>query len=319
MKGNFQLTLKFLMFFVVVINTSCGQAMEHGPHGKFVPKICSRINFNDVSWPEDLNHSEKEALILALNISGSFEGSDSWSNIANNFDRQGISLGLLNQNLGQGTLQPLLVEAKNTDPVVFRSIFSPAHLQSLSEMLAQWQLGNDFSRMLFRGFIFMKEPTLKDKETVLWAQRNLYDKNGKFLPAWKNEFMTLASSKNYIDIQLRSSVEYHYAATAYLKLLQLSQVRSYLTMFDIVVQNGGLKEENIPEYNEWLRANPWANETQKLEKIVLIRKEFVGERWKDIYMLRKSSLINRKGVINKIPRNFESEYCFDGFETVDLN
>lgn len=184
-------------------------------------------------------------------------------------------------------------------------------------MLAQWLMGNNLSRMLFDGFIFMKEPTEKDRETVFWARNNLYQKNKTFVPAWKSEFVSLAKSKPYVDLQLGAAMEYHYAAMEYLKLLQLSQVRSYLTMFDIVVQNGGLKSDNIPDYKQWLKANPKANETQKLEKIVLIRKSDVSPRWQNNYMLRKVSIINRQGVINKIPRFFESEYCFDGLSTLD--
>ena len=37
--------------------------------------------------------TKREALILALNISSSYEGGDSWQNLTNDFDEQGLTPG----------------------------------------------------------------------------------------------------------------------------------------------------------------------------------------------------------------------------------
>src|ERR1700677_1324186 len=75
--------------------------------------ICSPLDFTNVTWSGQLSPFQEQGLELGLNISGSFEGAAGWANLTNNFDGQGLSMGLLNQNLGQGSLQPLLIEMEN--------------------------------------------------------------------------------------------------------------------------------------------------------------------------------------------------------------
>ena len=78
------------------------------------PTICSNLSFNNVLWPSPLTEFQVNVFALAMNISGSFEGPDGWTNLTNNFDGQGISLGLFNQNLGQGSLQPMMLKLRDT-------------------------------------------------------------------------------------------------------------------------------------------------------------------------------------------------------------
>src|ERR1035438_10073334 len=65
--------------------------------------ICSGLDFAPVIWPPQLPKYQVESLELVLNIAGSYEGVRGWANLTNSFDDQGLSLGLLNQNLGQGS------------------------------------------------------------------------------------------------------------------------------------------------------------------------------------------------------------------------
>src|SRR4051794_25917173 len=58
-------------------------------------KICSKLDFANLDWPSSMGVAEHDPFALALNISGSFEGNDGWENLTNNFDGQGLSLGLL--------------------------------------------------------------------------------------------------------------------------------------------------------------------------------------------------------------------------------
>ena len=68
------------------------------PGPNFKPSICSDLSFEQVEWPSNVSTKQLDAFALGMNITGSFEGHDGWSNIANDFDGQGLSLGLFNQN-----------------------------------------------------------------------------------------------------------------------------------------------------------------------------------------------------------------------------
>jgi hypothetical protein len=78
-------------------------------------------------------------MALSMNITGSYEGESGWNTISGNSDGQGLSLGLLQQNLGQGTLQPLLLQMKVQNPTLWASFFTTADLASINAMLQAWQ------------------------------------------------------------------------------------------------------------------------------------------------------------------------------------
>jgi len=62
-------------------------------------------------------------------LTGSFETDqffpDCFAGLSGDFDGQGISFGVLQWNLGQGSLQPLLQKINTTDPDLVESIFGP--------------------------------------------------------------------------------------------------------------------------------------------------------------------------------------------------
>ncbi len=106
-----------------------GQPASPPPYSSVEPpsKINSNIDFSDIVWPQTMHPFDQRALELALNITGSFEGLESWTNITNNFDKQGMSLGLLSQNFGSGTLQPLLIQMRDKHAGEMSRIFSKEH------------------------------------------------------------------------------------------------------------------------------------------------------------------------------------------------
>lgn len=103
------------------------------------PAQCTKIDFNNLRWPEQLSQKQLDLFATALNISGSFEGNKSWSNLTNNFDGMGLSMGLLNQTLGTGSLQPLLIEMRNKHYDEMKSYFGSTRFTSLTSMLRSWE------------------------------------------------------------------------------------------------------------------------------------------------------------------------------------
>jgi hypothetical protein len=278
-----------------------------------------------VSWEGQLSDFQEQGLELALNISGSFEGSKGWANLTNNFDGQGLSMGLLNQNLGQGSLQPLLIEMKNNHLDVLQRIFSPVHLQSLLGMLAQWNL--DSQALLVSSAVVSKLSNLDislnesldgsldalstaTNNSVTWAVNNIYN-GSSFIPQWQTELTALGQSSEYISIQVEAALTLHQHAVESMAPIQVDELRSYLMVFDIVVQDGGIYSQDYADYATWLSQNPQSPTTARLIEILTLRLRHVLPQYVADVQSRKLAIINGSGVVHGQSRNLEKQYCFN--------
>jgi hypothetical protein len=300
--------------------------------------ICSKLDFAAVQWPASLTVNDKNYLALALNITGSFEGMKNWTNLSNNFDGMGISLGIMQQNLGMGSLQPILSEAMAL--VTQGQIeMDNEKFRLLSAMLRQWKLDmsqssnqNNLTDELFKDdYLFISEldnqdelgtlaidfslnkgSTLINKKSVSWALGELYIDGGKtFRNDWVKSFNTLTSDKAYVGLQLKYSMQLYSKALLYFKSFGLKEIRSFLTMYDFVVQNGGFKKKVQTDFNAFIKANPNKSETEKLLKILELRIKDVLPQWQSDVISRKKTIINSTGVVHGAKRNLGNEYCYD--------
>ncbi|MCM2280834.1 MAG: hypothetical protein NDI61_03195 [Bdellovibrionaceae bacterium] len=302
--------------------------------------ICSRLDFQNVVWPSHLVELERKALALSLNISGSFEGHRGWANISNNFDDQGMSLGLLQQNFGQGSLQPLLTEMFDQHLDVLRGLFTRTQLASMDQMLADWSGGTlhplghsgratplfpdqehlspldfDDAPETEPGVIAMN--TSANQRSVAWAVDTLFQDAGvTFIPAWKTAFQNLAVTAPYRSLQIRAALTMFDRAAGYTQTFRFTQMRSFLTMYDFVVQNGGFNATHRALFETYDKENPGATETQRLLKLLEIRLTSVRPQYKNDVRARKSTIIRGTGVVHGANRNLPSEYCFDPSERV---
>ncbi len=282
------------------------------------PAVCSALDFGGVTWPATMTTDDRSALTIALNISGSFEGEDAWGNISDNFDQQGVSLGLLNQNLGQGSLQPMLIRLRDERPDVLTSLVSPAHLSVLLEMLARWQVASAGETKAVPLSRF-DEPTQigtlsspgANAASVSWAEANLYA--GKdFDPLWKKELVAVASSPEYVSIQIAAALRDHERALAYETTVGVRELRAYLMLFDVNVQNGGLYPEDLADYADFVKANPRSDGTARLEKLLVLRLRHVRKKYVADVRSRKLAIIRGLGTVHGGARNLPAEYCYDG-------
>jgi hypothetical protein len=131
------------------------------------------------------------------------------------FDGQGLSLGLLQWNIKQQTLQPMLraflatQEAKELLPV--------EALNSLTNML-----------------------TLPLASQMAWAKGiNDYAKKDLVEP-WRKVFKTIPASKAWLDIEVKATQHYLDIARAETKWSGVKTCRAYVMFFDMAVQNGGM-------------------------------------------------------------------------------
>jgi hypothetical protein len=261
---------------------------------------------------------------LALEISGSYEGDGGWANLTNNFDGQGLSMGLLNQTLGTGSLQPLLAEMRDRHLDVMKSIFQSAHLQSLLNMLAQWQnAGGVVASFQMRRplpslldvvdprAIFSAQMLSATTSSVAWAVANLY--NGtEFNPTWEDELTKLAQTPEYVSLQIGAAADYEQMSIQYMQDFGVQQLRSFLFMFDVVVQDGGFSGADISTYKANATANAKLSETARLNKILTMRLARVKSQFQTDVKSRKAAIINGSGTVHGAKRNLETEYCYSG-------
>lgn len=316
-------------------NTSDSEDVDYSDKWPDDFEICSDLNFKGVSWPDELTRRERPAFGLALNITGSFEGSAGWTNIANNFDDQGMSLGLLQQNFGQGSLQPLLINTWIKDPINLESNFKADHLSSLLSMLRTWEgkglttpqyVANPKSRLWDMELSGLDEidnagmstsfalVSPKNRTSVDWALSTIYANSTTIKPEWKTAFQSMARTPSYISEQIDAARYLHERAQAYMVEMSFSELRSYLFFFDIAVQNGGIPSADRQEFSNWEKSHPRAREEERILQLLEIRLRRVRSQYREDVRQRKTTIILNKGVVHGRKRDLPQEYCYDPLE-----
>lgn len=280
-------------------------------------RAASGLDFGGVTWPAELNDADRAALQTALNISGSFEGDEGWANLSDNFDGQGLSMGLLNQCLGQGSLQPLLIRMRDEKPAALSALVSPDHLKSLLAMLQAWQnagksAGEPLVRSLLDGPTDDSAPDLSpaNRDSVAWAVKTLYA--GKdFDPVWKAELNALGKSPEYVSLQIAAALGLHRSAVAAEARTGVRELRSYLFLFDVEVQNGGVYPDDWDDYAAYVRAHPKAAGTERLLKLLDLRVRHVRKKYQADVRARKGAIIRGIGKVHGETRRLPAEYAYD--------
>ena len=309
--------------------------------GTPLSRICSKLDFRDVQWPSTMSDNEHMYLALALNITGSFEGNLGWKNLAGDFDGQGISMGLMQQNLGQGTLQPLWIETFQKDRSSLSQNLSSAQLLSMQRMLESWlgqaipavskssvaseaileeelfPAGDSFNRLdIGYSESDFQAQNARNQASVSWARSEALDSRGQVRSAWRTPLQTIAETPFYRSLQIQTSLKYFLRAQAYLKSFGYQQVRSLLLMYDFVVQNGSIGESHLKIYNDWLQKNPSADEEQKTLALLEARLTTVRPQYRNDVRARKTTIIKGQGVVHQRQRNLPREYCFSPLDLV---
>ncbi len=298
-----------------------GGSVPAGPG--FKPSICSDLSFDQVEWPSNISAKQLDAFALAMNITGSFEGHDGWSNIANNFDEQGLSLGLFNQNLGQGTLQPLMIDYQQSTSNKMSSLFSTSQRSSITSMLNTWLAANggvlskatvqtipDTSPLdkNFDSLFSQKASNAVNQDSVDWAVAQLYT-GTQFKPEWKTALQNLSEDPQYVTLQIEAAIKLHSKAMGYVTKYRFKTLYSYLFFFDIVVQNGGISSSTESQYLTWENANKAASESTKLLRLLEYRLLLVNSQYVADVRSRKTSIIKGTGTVHGASRNYPVEYC----------
>lgn len=163
--------------------------------------------------------SGKPLNLRCLALTGTFETGclppACFGTIAGDFDGQGLSYSALQWNLGQGTLQPLLVEMNQKHGDLMKHLFGASH-GPLSQMLALPRTGQ-----------------------LAWA-RSLQGPGHKLAADWTECFHALGAAAEFQEIATRHAAAYYGGALELCRKLGLRSERAVALLFDISVQNGGV-------------------------------------------------------------------------------
>jgi len=229
-----------------------------------------------------------------LALTGGFETNhpppDCFAGLSGDFDDQGISFGVLQWNIGQGSLQPLLVQMNQNHPDLLGQVFGPSY-SALVAMLGE---------------------TLD--EQLVWA-RSIQDpiRHALFEP-WQGQFKTLGRLKEFQEIEAQSAAGIFRQALALCSDFGVCSQRAVALMFDIKVQSGGIKSWVKPqilsdfEQLEQSESDDTPLEVARLRIIASRAAASANPKWVADVQNRKLAIANGGGTVHGNLYDLEAQY-----------
>jgi hypothetical protein len=228
-----------------------------------------------------------------LMLTGSFETArgapECYAALSGDFDGQGISLGALEWNLRQRTLQALLEEMTREHRALMEDLFN----EQLPVLLAM-----------------LKSPPA---EQMAWA-RSIQDRRFQVLEPWRGLLKALGRTPEFQTVQLRYAARIHGRSLEMCATYELTTERAAALMFDISVQNGSIGalvraqiEKDfaaLPKLEDPLQAEVARMRIIATRRAAACRPEFVEE-----VRARKLTIAEGQGVVHGIPYDLEQQFA----------
>jgi hypothetical protein len=229
-----------------------------------------------------------------LALTGGFETNhpppDCFAGLCGDFDGQGISFGVLQWNIGQGTLQPLLAQMNQNHPDLLGQVFGPNY----SELAV------------------MLDETVD--EQLAWA-RSIQDpiRHVLFEP-WQGLFRTLGRLQEFQDIEAQSAAGIFQQALALCNEYEVSSQRAAALLFDIKVQTGGIKSwvkpQILSDYEQLDQSGSGdvPLEVARLRIIATRSAASANPKWVADVQNRKLTIANGEGTVHGNHYDLEGQY-----------
>lgn len=238
--------------------------------------------------PDQTGFKDKLLAWRCLALTGSFETGDPppkcFAGLSGDFDGQGISMGCLQWNLGQGTLQPILSQMYKAHPNIMAEVFEDR--KSVLESVLDTSY----------------------EEQMQWA-RSIQEGNELEEP-WRSMFKTLGHREAFQQMQVEAAHDIFEEAVRLTDEYKLQTERAIALMFDIKVQNGSISEltenqirNDISELPAWEEG-----ETARLCIIANRRSEASKPRWIEDVRSRKLTIATGRGAVHGIHYVLNEEY-----------
>jgi len=228
-------------------------------------------------------------------LTGAFETNqpppDCFAGLSGDFDGQGISFGVLQWNLGQGSLQPLLREMNSAHPEILQQIFD----EQYAELQAMLQTNRD--------------------EQLTWA-RSIQNARHVLDEPWQGKFKTLGRQKGFQDIQVEFAGRLYKEALGLCTAYGLSSARAAALMFDIKVQNGSISdlvrakiEQDFKQLDPTFPPDQAA--VARMRIIANRRADAANPAWVEDVRARKLTIANGQGTVHGSIYNLQEQFGID--------
>ncbi len=217
-----------------------------------------------------------DAQDIALKITTYFEGGKSmnYQALADDFDGQGTSFGLIQWNFGSGTLGPLLKKMLDKNGTAFAGCFgADADYETLKKALTD---GN-------------KADQLK------WARDRIKNKRS----AWDSAFKNIGLNTTFNTIQREEAAgQYHPKVIAVIKKIREitstlfidCELRSYAAIFDLCVQQGGI-DNAVDAIKKRVTDEKPATQLDLMKIVVAERARKANKKWVSDCLSRRMGIL----------------------------
>ena len=227
----------------------------------------------------------------SLALTGAFETDtgppDCFAGLSGDFDQQGLSFGVCQWNLGQGSLQPLLTAMDRGHAAVVDEVFGP-HAAELRAMLA----------------------TSRD-EQLAWA-RSIQNQRSVVAEPWRGLFKSLGRRPEFQAVEVDAAGRMYQQALAWCRTYGVRSERAVALMFDIRAQNGSISDTTRAQIERDFQtidpADPAAAEVERLRAIATRRAEAANPTWVADVLVRKLTIANGVGTVHGAHYDLEAQY-----------
>jgi hypothetical protein len=210
-----------------------------------------------------------------------------FAGLAGDFDGQAMSFGVLQWNLGQGTLQPMLKQVNAQAPDAVRACMGDGYAE-------------------FVSFLGMG----KDQQ-MAWARGK--QANKKWQDPWRSRFKALGRTAQMQQIQVDGANARYKQGLTLVQQYGLWSERAAALMFDVVVQNGSIKDATRQliqaDFAKLDPALPKADaEVAKMRIVANRRAEAASAKFVEDVRSRKLTIANGAGSVHGDKYDLEKTY-----------
>ncbi|MCM0647262.1 DUF5050 domain-containing protein [Clostridium swellfunianum] len=224
----------------------------------------------------------QDIIKIAIGITSKFEG-EGYTAIAGNFDGQGLSVGILQWNIGTGTLQPLLRRMDTEYNQIMRNIFG-TNYDSIHLML-------DKSRA----------------DQLAWAV-SINNSLNKIIEPWRTQIYNLCSTPEYQQIQRDATATYTSKAASITYTYNLKSTRAYALAFDIATQNGAVNSTAAATISQAQQQRPNMTEKELLTVIANAVADAANPAYTEDVRSRKLCIVNGSGIVHRTQFYLDRDY-----------
>ncbi len=231
--------------------------------------------------------------LRCLALTGSFETSapvpDCFAGLVGDFDGQGLSFGVLQWNLGQGSLQPMLKDMAGRYPRVFAEVFN------VNAPVLQAVLGARLD------------------EQLDWARSIQDPVYYRIHEPWHGQFKSLGRRPEFQKIEQTAAASLFSKAASWCAGYRLISPRGKALMFDIIVQNGSIGDHTRAAIERDVAAlpaglSPRDGEVARLRIIANRRAEAAKPEYVEDVRQRKLTIANGQGTVHGRYYDLEEQY-----------